>query len=84
MLLSVALFAVVGGALAFKAKFSTTFCTTPAQSGVACQNLACPTKIIGVKTSSVNPLICTTTYDGNNCLSIPQCAAKPSVSLIAD
>jgi hypothetical protein len=35
MLLSLALFAVVGGALAFKAKFSDTFCTTNAYFNAA-------------------------------------------------
>jgi hypothetical protein len=34
-LLSLALFAVVGGALAFKAKFSDTFCTTNAYFNAA-------------------------------------------------
>ncbi|WP_315815279.1 hypothetical protein [Paraflavitalea speifideaquila] len=43
MLMSLALFAIVGGALAFKAKFVTDFCTTtPGIAGNCPSGLKCP------------------------------------------
>ena len=70
MLLSLALLAVVGGALAFKAKYIETFCTTNARAlpvGYTCKDaqnipLKCPTKIINRTTKlPVNNFHCTTT-----------------------
>ena len=43
MMLSLALFAVVGGALAFKAKFDDQFCVTTIGAASACKDLKCPT-----------------------------------------
>lgn len=70
MLLSLALFAVVGGALAFKARFQTDFCTAPTEQGVACTQIACANHAI----SKIDPknqadFVCTTTYDQNGCAS---------------
>jgi len=42
MLLSMALFAVLGGVLAFKAKFLKLYCTTDLPSGLACSEVICP------------------------------------------
>jgi len=43
MLLSLALFAVVGGALAFKAKFLVNYCTTDIPGGgLTCADVNCP------------------------------------------
>jgi hypothetical protein len=42
MLLSLALFAVVGGALAFKAKFSRDFCVTEVTGSAICSEQVCP------------------------------------------
>ena len=86
MLLSLALIAVVGGALAFKAKFSTTFCTTfarqnagnyfcTAANGAA---LACPTTYTGtvdIQAASGATTICTADVGsdqkcGVNCINV--------------
>ena len=69
MLLSLALFAVVGGALAFKAKFTNTWCTTDAYQDPVSLTFYCSfnnngavttttcngNKIINIKTDDVNP-----------------------------
>jgi hypothetical protein len=75
MLLSLALFAVVGGALAFKAKYTRTFCTTSAtlNAGVfTCIDpvnnkvLTCPTTVnfstIDIAPGAT-PAFCTTTVN---------------------
>lgn len=76
MLLSLALFAVVGGALAFKAKYIDTFCTAQPVAGLACTQLAaCPNKVIfSTTTNDVNiPLVCTTTPKDGGCPSNLKC-----------
>ena len=50
MLLSLALFAVVGGALAFKAKFDNTWCTTDAY--FAAGVYYCSFKPVGIPTTT--------------------------------
>jgi hypothetical protein len=68
MLLSLALFAVVGAALAFKARFVTTFCTGVAV-GPDNTGVFCPNKIIRktFDTNGTTGFVATTTYDGSNC-----------------
>ena len=61
MLLSLALFAVVGGALAFKAKFRTDYCTAPLQANGTC-GIACPALTASTTIGAQQqPFICTTT-----------------------
>src|SRR5438034_11778642 len=67
MLLSLALLAVVGGALAFKAKYSVSFCTTKAVqiNGISTcidalgVTLKCPNKVV-MSTTQLNGQFCTT------------------------
>jgi hypothetical protein len=75
MLLSLALIAVVGGALGFKARFHDSFCTAPAVdngSGVfTCQipgqaTLSCPNPVSASTTQTPAgnlDIVCTTTPD---------------------
>lgn len=51
MMLSLALFAIIGGALAFKAKFDQTFCTNLAYFN-ASGDYYCTFKPIGVQTTT--------------------------------
>ena len=61
MLLSLALFAVVGGALAFKAKFRTEYCTAPTQANGTC-GVTCPALTISTTFGAdQQPFLCTTT-----------------------
>jgi hypothetical protein len=74
MLLSLALFAVVGAALAFKARFQQDFCTAPLPQDQNCAAIACPNHAV----SQIDPLqraafVCTTTYDNTGCSTQPQC-----------
>jgi len=66
MLLSLALFAVVGGALAFKAKFQKAYCTAPVQAngtcGIACDAFTRSTTIDATES------FCTTTPFQGGCL----------------
>lgn len=64
MLLSLALFAVVGGALAFKAKFQDRYCTAATIAGVLNTDLFCINPVF----SKIDPLgnadfVATTTYN---------------------
>jgi hypothetical protein len=64
MLLSLALFAVVGAALAFKAKFSVKYCTTAVVNGVCPANASCPNLIVNKTTTTIaadGVVYCTTT-----------------------
>ena len=79
--------AVVGGALAFKARFDQTFCTASPQNHACPSVLACLNKNVNKiidKAGTMN-LACTTTYDNNNC-NTPglKCTTDAPVSLIAD
>jgi len=58
MLLSLALFAVVGGALAFKARYQKQYCTAPVQQGGTC-GVACP-DITNSTTDGASQFFCTT------------------------
>lgn len=42
MLMSLLVLAVVGGALAFKAKFQKIYCTAPVPASGSCLNVKCP------------------------------------------
>lgn len=59
MLLSLALFAVVGAALAFKARFIQNYCTAPTING-ACP-VYCPNLVRSSTTTASVPFVCTTT-----------------------
>jgi hypothetical protein len=92
MLLSLALFAVVGGALAFKARFTDSFCTAPYLGGSAplCPNLtinSVPDSESGVVVWTVAPPYfngddptCTT----NSGLQVITAQCVASTSLIVD
>ncbi|OQP54340.1 hypothetical protein A4H97_22930 [Niastella yeongjuensis] len=79
MLMSMALIAVVGGALAFKAKYTQRYCTTLASPAGFCKDLACPNGPFSPSTTgSGSNVICTTIVPAGGCLGI-QCADAPSV-----
>jgi hypothetical protein len=94
MLLSLALFAVVGGALAFKAKFTKTFCTTNAilNAGVyTCIDpannkvLTCPTKVVLSTTDptpGATPAFCTTTVNALGQCPGVDCAQIPTSVIV--
>lgn len=83
MLTSLALFAVVGGALAFKANFNGTFCTaTPGTPGPNVCAKACPNFTTKVQPGSTGDFVCTAEYDDNNCQTPPQCERVQPVQLI--
>jgi hypothetical protein len=76
MLLSLALFAVVGGALAFKAKFDKTWCFAPTYgNGFTCTTLdgaavtttQCEGIAITFKNDATGIFSCTTLPDGEAC-----------------
>lgn len=83
MLMSLALFAIVGGALAFKARFNQAFCTANPINGSCpigkkCPNLAFP--------SAINPAgpvgpFCTTTAVGGACNQNTACLNQAPVRL---
>jgi hypothetical protein len=82
MLLSLALFAVVGAALAFKAKYAVTYCTTLAQSGVACKDLTCPNRAAASTTiGGVGNFVCTTPPNGSG--QCPEIVALPCADEIS-
>jgi hypothetical protein len=60
MLLSLALFAVVGGALAFKAKFNTKFCTAAYVQGGS-KPSTCPNLVVRSTTQGASQTYWTTT-----------------------
>ena len=87
MMLSLALFAVVGGALAFKTKFNQNFCYTIVDAGTsatACHALACPDARTGQKdnTTGASKIYCT--FSGTNCNSNTICSQVAAVSLTTD
>lgn len=63
MLLSLAVLAVVGGALAFKAKGSLQLCTSLPINGVCPANQTCP-NFVGATTVQPTIWVCTTTTNG--------------------
>ena len=82
MLLSFAMVAVVGGALAFKAKYSTSYCTGVVPASGICLNAACPNLVIHKTTAGgVAPFVCTTTPVAGACNG--DCTTT-STKLIAD
>ena len=61
MLLSLALVAVVGGSLAFKATYIKSYCTAPTQIGFTCPELACPNLVnFSTTINGVGDFVCTT------------------------
>jgi hypothetical protein len=66
MLLSLALIAVVGGALAFKAKFSTTYCTAPVNTDGSCP-AACPAFTANSTIANAITSFCTTVPPNAQC-----------------
>jgi hypothetical protein len=86
MLLSLGLFAVVGGALAFKARFQTNYCVTntsaacDTQTGLKCPNLFSKSKPDNNGTAAY----CTTTVPSGGCVSTTPCTTDASISLIKD
>ncbi|WP_207513133.1 hypothetical protein [Longitalea luteola] len=66
MLLSLGLLAVVGAALAFKARYSADYCTAASVNN-ACVNLACPnTAFARTTTNSGTTIFCTVTASIDN------------------
>jgi hypothetical protein len=66
MLLSLALLAVVGGALAFKANFNTQYCAIETEGSDCPAALDCPDFVISTTEGvSVEPFFCTTITNGN-------------------
>ena len=88
MLTSLAVLAVVGGALAFKAKYSTTYCSAATVSGVACTQIAsCPNRVFNSTTIGANATrVCTTTPLNGTCGNAqnPLACTTTSTSLIAN
>ena len=86
MLLSLALFAVVGGALAFKAKFQTDFCTTKTilvggQPACPVSPAACPLfeDITTIDPGETGVRFCYTTTNNNPlapCQNVLNCTSK--------
>ncbi len=76
MLLSLGLFAVVGGALAFKAKYSTSYCTAPTQQGIACAQKFCPNIVANSTTlnAGTQPFVCTALPVDGQCQPNTRCA----------
>lgn len=60
MLISLLLLAVVGGVLAFKAKFEASYCTTAATNGTCPSGKLCP-NFTTLKTVSDGSTLCTVT-----------------------
>ncbi len=91
MLLSLLVLGVVGGAMAFKAKFNATYCTTPVRilltnglhvcAAVGGGPLNCPNKIIFVETvakTDFNVWCYTTRNLGDlDCSPAPPCVFQP-------
>jgi hypothetical protein len=70
MLLSLALFAVVGAALAFKAKFQIDYCTTNVDVTADNTGIFCPVHVVSKPTIDPQaPFVATTTY-ANNCVGL--------------
>ena len=67
MLLSLALFAVLGGALAFKAKFQTHYCSAPTQQNFACAALTCPNFTVSTTRLATGDFFCTTPAPNDEC-----------------
>ncbi|SEP29915.1 hypothetical protein SAMN05660816_05123 [Niastella yeongjuensis] len=79
MLMSLALIAVVGAALAFKAKYSQRYCTTLAQPNIPCRDLLCPNGPFTPSTLGTGPnAICTAIVPAGGCFGV-KCADAPSV-----
>jgi hypothetical protein len=86
MLFSLALFSIVNGALAFKARFQKNYCVTwvfeacDAMSGLKWPNLFSKSKqsFIGVNA------FCTTTVPPGGCRDSTACTTDQSISLIRD
>ena len=76
MLLSLSLVAVVGGALAFKATYTTPFCTAALPENEIC-DIACPNPVASTSTSNVQfPVVCTANpAPGGGCSGV-QCVAS--------
>ncbi|NII25841.1 hypothetical protein HB364_12150 [Pseudoflavitalea sp. X16] len=84
MLLSLSLVAVVGGALAFKAKYTTAYCVAalPAVGTCGQANKFCPNKIDFQTTTETGDFVCTTTPDAaGNCPANLRCAASTKLKI---
>ncbi len=92
MLLSLALFAIVGGALAFKAKFDVDYCTTVTNSSFICTNGSggvrkCPNPMFDKVPSAQSgfPFYCyTITNNPNLCNSNTNCQTTISTKFVND
>jgi hypothetical protein len=85
MLLSLSLFAVVGAALAFKAKFDTDFCVTTESeftTGLKCTVSFTDAQID--QTPGASKIYFTALAPANNDCSQVDCQNQPKVSLIGD
>jgi hypothetical protein len=79
MLTSLALFAVVGGALAFKANYAQSFCTAAPGTGTNACLKACPTRIDNQAIGGSGTLVCTADFNGT-CSNV-QCLNQPPVRI---
>jgi hypothetical protein len=88
MLLTLPLLAVVGGVLAFKAKYGQDFCAQYTTSAICEQGLTCPNKfinyIIDVNAPPEYRFFCTTTPVDGNCPDNLLCSTTAPVYLKAD
>jgi hypothetical protein len=63
MLLSLALLAILGGTLAFKARFQSIYCTAPVGEDGAC-TLQCPDETFSTTYEGINWFCTTTPHNG--------------------
>jgi hypothetical protein len=90
MLMSLALFAVIGGALAFKAKFSNTWCITTAKLSAnglyTCPNPVCGSTYLVFATTTINQppagfsTFCSTVTNGLNPVNFDICTDAVGVT----
>lgn len=84
MLLSLALFAVIGGALAYKSKIVIEEMCTTDWNGRACSLETCPDFIENVGLKNDQPQLCTTFAPNEDCTTpnnVVQCADAPSTTI---
>lgn len=81
MLLSFAVIAVVGGALAFKTKYSVSYCTAATVAGNPPTCPAhCPTLIESQKIVSTGTFVCTAAEPLGGCTTTTNCVASAQIA----
>ena len=86
MLLSLALFAVVGGALAFKARYSRNWCVVQTTDACDAAGLKCPiaSQQFDINTNATDKPFCTTLVPQGGCKATTPCSTDPKVSLFIE